>query len=70
MTVHGRESVVELQAFADICGVPIKLPLGLNEADEKLDESREVFSEDVQLDQLIRGTISMVKYPGSSGDCL
>lgn len=36
-TVNVRESVVELQTLADVCGVPIKLPLGLNEVDEKLE---------------------------------
>ncbi|CAM6097460.1 unnamed protein product [Calypogeia fissa] len=59
-------SRVLIKTLANVCGVPaVKLPLGLLEADEKLDESKEVFTEDVQLEQLISGTISMMKYPGS-----
>lgn len=67
--LNGLGSVVELQSLADVCGVPLRLPLGLNGMDEKVVESREDFTEDSQIEQLIRGNIPMIKYAGSPGDC-
>ncbi|OAE31286.1 hypothetical protein AXG93_1962s1430 [Marchantia polymorpha subsp. ruderalis] len=53
------------KTLADVCGVSLELPLGLDDGVEKLNVSNKNFTEDEQLEHLVEGKTSMVSYAQS-----
>jgi hypothetical protein len=51
-----------LQALADVCGVLKDVPLDLKEGSEQLRETKVMFTEEEQLQQLLSGQICMINF--------
>lgn len=54
-----------LQALADVCGVSGDVPLGLQEGVEELQQTKVVYSEEEQLQQLLSHQICMINLSGA-----
>ncbi|KAG6542960.1 hypothetical protein Mapa_015652 [Marchantia paleacea] len=60
-------SRILIKTLADVCGVSLELPPGLDDRVEKLNVSNKNFTEDEQLEHLVEGKTSMISYAQSEG---
>ncbi|KAL3695140.1 hypothetical protein R1sor_008791 [Riccia sorocarpa] len=63
----GTSGVEGLTSLADVCGVDLEFPLGLDDAFEKLNVSNKQYTEDEHLNQLIEGKVSIISFIKSQG---
>lgn len=54
-----------MQTLANVCGTIDDIPLDLKEGIEKLRETKLVYSEEEQLQQLLSGKICMINFSGT-----